>query len=465
MGSVFHHRMLLWVVFLLVLSAAFARSAFPETGKGGTHEVLETTKFEGKASEEKHHQEPIEEGEKEQEAKEKDWRVYWHDGLYIKSQDNNFDIKIGGRLQLDGAIIDPDNRTKAAFPHLSGTAGEVRRARIYILGTIYRDYDFKFQVDFADLSDVLYKDVYIGMKNIPYVGHIRVGHQFEPFSLEEETSTKDITFMERALPMLAFDKGRNTGLLLFNAPLNKRIWWGVGAFKPAEDDAPFDFSGHSGWNASGRIAGLPWFEDKTRLLHLGLSYIHKFRSDSTEKDKRLEFSARPEAHLAEELVSTGKLISDGADIINSEFALVFGPFSLQGEYYYAGVDRDRGGNLNFRGFYAYASYVITGESRPYIASEAAFGRVNPNRNFGLKDGSGLGAWEVALRYSYLDLNDKDIQGGKEKNFTLGLNWYLNPTVRVTFNYVLAHVEDSNAGVQFLKDGDTNIFQMRFQIAF
>jgi len=434
MRSAFHSNDLVWVVSLLLfLLVGIDGSAFAE-GEQGVKE-----------------------------AKERDWRVYWDDGFYIKRKDNNFDMKIGGRLMLDGAIIDPDNRTKEAFPDLSGNVARVRRARIYFLGTFYQNYDYKFQLDFYQLPDLLYKDVYIGRKNIPYVGNIRVGHQFEPFSLEEDTSTKYITFMERALPTLAFYPSRNTGLFLFNAPLNKRLWWGAGAFKPVEDDAPFDFSGHSGWNASARIAGLPWFEDETKLLHLGLGYIHKFRSDSTEEDKRLEFKTQPEFRFTENMVNTGKLISDGADIIAPEVALVFGPFSLQGEYFDVRVDRDRGGNLNFSGFYVFASYFITGESRHYDASKAAFGPVNPKKNFDLKTGLGLGAWEVALRYSYIDLNDEDIQGGEEKNFTAGLNWYLNPNVRIMFNYIFAHVEDSNAGAQFLREGDTNIFQMRFQI--
>ena len=77
----------------------------------------------------------------------------------------------------------------------------------------------------------------------------------------------------------------------------------------------------------------------------------------------------------------------------------------------------------------------------------------------------MGAWEVGLRYSYIDLNDEDIQGGEEKNFTVGLNWYLNRNIRFMFNYIFAHVEDSNAGTQFLRDGDTDIFQMRFEIDF
>ena len=72
---------------------------------------------------------------------------------------------------------------------------------------------------------------------------------------------------------------------------------------------------------------------------------------------------------------------------------------------------------------------------------------------------------MALRYSYIDLNDEDIQGGEEKNWTVALNWYLNRNARLMFNYVFANVKNSAAGTRFLEDGDTDIFTMRFQLAF
>ncbi len=73
----------------------------------------------------------------------------------------------------------------------------------------------------------------------------------------------------------------------------------------------------------------------------------------------------------------------------------------------------------------------------------------------------MGAWEVGLRYSHIDLNDEGISGGEEDNITVGLNWYLNPNVRMMFNYVNADLED-RAGIP---DGDADIFQTRFQIDF
>ena len=74
-----------------------------------------------------------------------------------------------------------------------------------------------------------------------------------------------------------------------------------------------------------------------------------------------------------------------------------------------------------------------------------------------------GAWELGLRYSYIDLNDEDIRGGEERNLTLGLNWYLNTKVRLMFNYIRAEVDDRADPA--VDDGTVDILQARFQIAF
>ena len=149
-------------------------------------------------------------------------------------------------------------------------------------------------------------------------------------------------------------------------------------------------------------------------------------------------------------------------MINPEVALVYGPFSLQGEYFYATLDNDE--DFDFSGFYAFASYFLTGESRKYSASKGYFGRVKPKENFHQTKG-GWGAWEVGVRYSYLDLKDGGIKGGEESNVTLGLNWYLNPNVRWMFNYIYVDVDDRDSGGRAIDNGNANIFQTRLQIDF
>ena len=87
----------------------------------------------------------------------------------------------------------------------------------------------------------------------------------------------------------------------------------------------------------------------------------------------------------------------------------------------------------------------------------------PREKFGFGKG-GWGAWELALRYSSINLNDNRVQGGKERNLTLGLNWYLSRKLRFMFNYIRAEVKDRRT-TPMVPEGDADIFQRRFQIEF
>ena len=86
--------------------------------------------------------------------------------------------------------------------------------------------------------------------------------------------------------------------------------------------------------------------------------------------------------------------------------------------------------------------------------------MKPKRNFGLGTDGGPGAWEVALRYSTLDLNyGWWPRGGKQESITGALNWHLNPNAKVKFEYVRADVSHDLYG------GNADIFQTRIQFAF
>jgi len=108
------------------------------------------------------------------------------------------------------------------------------------------------------------------------------------------------------------------------------------------------------------------------------------------------------------------------------------------------------------GAYVMASYFLTGESRPYDTASGVFKRVKPNENF--LGGDGCGAWEAAVRYSYLDLDmagDLASSNTALHDVTAGVNWYWNPVFRVMFNYVWAHPE---AG------GNLHVAEVRFSVA-
>jgi phosphate-selective porin OprO/OprP len=151
-------------------------------------------------------------------------------------------------------------------------------------------------------------------------------------------------------------------------------------------------------------------------------------------------------------------MTDSVTLLGLEGALVDGAFSLQGEVMASRIDLRGGSDADLFGGYLQASYFLTGEHRPYSRSSGVFGQVRPKRSF---DGKGnWGAWEVAARCSYLDLDDPAVDAGTLHDLALGLNWYLNPNVRVMWNYVHS-ILDTNA----VDDGDADLLMMRVQVAF
>ncbi len=193
------------------------------------------------------------------------------------------------------------------------------------------------EYDFSNgKGDAEFKDVWLGLKKVPFIGQVKVGHMKEPFFIEASTSGNHLTFMERGLQNTFLGDGRNTEIMFHNQALENRMTWAVGGF---EDSDKFgeSFDDFSDFNVTARVTGLPWYADEgSKLLHLGFSFSHQFRS---ENDTPVRFRARPEAHITDaRLVDTGKIAADDVDLINPEFALACGPFSLQGKYFQAFLD-------------------------------------------------------------------------------------------------------------------------------
>ncbi|MBI2821410.1 MAG: porin [Acidobacteria bacterium] len=373
-------------------------------------------------------------------------RVYWREGLRLDSADNRFRLRIGGRTHQDWAFLSGDRTLEAARgPLVNGT--ELRRARLRISGLIHDRVEFSAEYDFADGNANL-KDSYLGLEGLPLLGDLRFGHFKEPMGLEQLTSGNYVTFLERATVNL-FTPERNMGVMFRNAVLESRLTYAAGVFR--ETDNFGAATGDGNFNTTVRVTGLPLYANGgARLLHLGISYSHR-----NPFNDRLRFRERPEVRLAPRFVDTGTLVAASEDRLGTEFAAVYGPASIQGEYIQTSVNSASAGDPRFSGFYIQGSYLLTGEHRTYDPEGGAFGRVRPRNNlFGAPRGAG--AWELAGRYSQLDLNDKNILGGKVQDFTLGVNWYLNPNARIMWNYLFSNLDQV---------GDLHAFQTRFQVDF
>lgn len=374
------------------------------------------------------------------------FHVYWKEGLRLKTMDEAFSLRIGGRVMVDWAWMDEDDELTKEFGEFEDGI-EFRRARMYMQGDIYENTGYKLQLDFAG-GEVALKDAYLEFLNLLPFAELKVGHFKEPFSLEELTSSKYITFMERALPV-SLAPSRNTGFQLSGDLLDDRMTWAGGIFWDA--DGTGDANMEDGAALTGRLTYLPWYEDDgAKLLHLGAA-------GSYRSPDMVELEIRPEIHQAEKLLTTMEFMTDSAWQGGLEAALVHGPFSVQAEAITTGIDREDHGDLDLSGFYVFGSYFLTGEHRAYKGG--SFSRVKPINNF---DGKGnWGAWEVAARYSYLELEDDDYGDQELDGITAGLNWYLNPNMRVMWNYVLSGYEADDEDI----DGDVQAFMMRFQVDF
>ena len=374
-------------------------------------------------------------------------------------EDARLSLNLGARFDIDAAAYVTGSQFQGFDNGL-----ELRRARLIAKGDCVLVMPVSYQLEIGYVPHTFsLQDSFLVFQNLDLVGDLKVGQFQPPMGLEAITSSRDSTYMELAAPIQALAPGSDAGFQLGRPIFDDRLTWRFGLFGPGvgQDvgDASQDFA-----RAIMRFTGLPIYDFdpkkpySTRLLHLGLSANVLYSGDST-----VRYQSRPESYQAPYVVNTGDIDADGALVVGGEAAWVNGPFSIQGEFLHSFVRETLSTNgtptLNFNGFYASASWFLTGESRPYDRRRACFGRVIPKHDFDLRRGTGLGALELAARYSYVDLNSDNVRGGRMSMLMTSLNWYLQPHVVLRFEYGFGHVSD------FSPSGNINVFQTRLQLDF
>ena len=366
----------------------------------------------------------------------------------MSSSDGIYQFELGGRFMVDFANYQQD-RVEL------GDGTELRRARIEVEGAIDK-WGFEFGFDVADEDGAAeVKDAYmsyLGWKQMA----LHIGQFKQAFSLEELTSSKYITFMERALPN-SFAPGRSigTGIQIYS----ETLMFAAGIFGAAYDKDE-DNEGDESNSAAIRINYAPW-HDKHSALHFGLSANHFNPSSPPGVSPTVSFDSRPESHITDvKYLDTGDISNvDHVLKYGLELAWVQGPFSIQGEYIQTMVERDTAQSaLQFDGWYFYGSWFLSGESRHYRMKKGTFGRLKPS--------AASGAWELAYRVSALNLNDQDITGGEATQQTLGLNWYKNAHTRFMLNLITVdNDKNANANGKVMGTDAPKIIQLRAQIDF
>jgi phosphate-selective porin OprO/OprP len=386
-------------------------------------------------------------------------RVYFSDGsgkLNWETADGRFSGEFGGRIMFDWTVGDIDDNVTAVTGD-DADGAEFRRARLFTEGTLY-DIGYKFQVDFAG-APVDVKSVYLDFPTPIPSSSLKVGKFKEDMMLVEKTSSKYISLMARPI-MTEWAGGRDLGAQLGGNPADGRLHYGIGAFRADNITNGRESTSDGHHKVTGRLTGLPYAnEDMTQLVHIGASGSVASLDPDNDLDGAEDWE--PEVHLAPDFVDPFGTtdFADGSTRYALESAFVYDSFSAQAEWAQREYDMVGSSDPTFSSWYVQGSYFLTGEVRPYDGGE--FDRISPKSNFTTEGGTG--AWEIAARYSTMDLNDSGFTGGQTDIITAGVNWYLNPSVRVMLNYTNADVSDAlgNPGV----DGSGDFVSTRFQIDF
>jgi len=421
-------------------------------------------------------------------------------GAELSTKSGDFKARLAGRVQADyGAIVSPDPTQITSIPGGAGTKDSFffRRLRLGGHGTMWEQIDWATEVDFANtefnvdpaaggnnpptglrsstafpaggnvISVVAPTDVWMTFRELPF-GNIRVGNQKEMIGLEHMTSSRFLDFMERSPLQDAFNGPNNNGftpgITVYNALPNQNATWGLGVFKNNDYQSGFPFEvGNNNFVYNGRLTWLPYYDESTEgrtLLHLGLgSAVRIFDNEpaaytgGTNVRIRARGGVRNVAStLPPNYVDTGNFYASNQTLLNPEVSFVYGPLLLQAEYEQCWMGGARAikngpslGDVRFQGGYVQALYFLTGENRQYNRVSASFVRVTPFENAIYARGvgfAGRGAWQLAFRYDWIDLNSGLVKGGNVHNLTAGINWFLNPHTKLQFNYVAAFVDNT-----------------------
>lgn len=351
--------------------------------------------------------------------------------------DGNFTFKPRGVIQLDYAGY----RSRAGgYDYNNGT--DIRRARFGFDGTFYKHFKYRIEAEYVK-GTVNLLDAYVSYGGIPK-WLFTIGQQKAPYGLEANTSDSFNTFLERGMANNAFGAvaaERRVGVTA--AYVTDKLNATIGVFGAGEAVGRSTVTPDEVYSVNGRVTWDPIL-DAGKVVHLGASayYVTNIAGNA------VTIGDRPNTR-----VDGGQLVSaaipgsatagiDSATFLGGEAAVVLGPFSVQGEYGRLSVNRlGTASSLDFDGFYVFGSWFLTGESR--VFKNGVVDRQKPFNDFNPADGH-YGAVELALRYDQLDLTDTNLSAldRKGQSWTAAFNWYLNPNLKLLFNYIRFKGENS-----------------------
>lgn len=367
-------------------------------------------------------------------------------------------VKVTGFFHLDGGFYNQNAVNRATLGDIEDGVG-FRRARLAVTGNVTERTSYIMEFDFAQ-AQARFVDVWMQFKETPG-GNIRIGRYRQPFGMTELTSVRELPFLERPTAF-ALSPFRQTGIMLFDTALDERMTWAASGYRYLSDNFGNVYADTGGYGIATRFTALPIDYGDSGLVHVGLGYSYNDPGrDLVQYVSQDEFFVGQQPNLGPPglsvlplvsvppNVNTGAMPTERTNLFNVEGAASWGSLLIQSEARWARVDLLDGTSTTFPAAYAHMRYVLTGETIPYNRQSGVFGRVKPAHPVDLWCGY-WGAWELAARVSYIDLNrpgvpDATRPGRRLTDVTLGLNWYLSDHTKFQFNYIHADLDDPILG--------------------
>jgi phosphate-selective porin OprO/OprP len=399
--------------------------------------------------------------------------------LSVATPDGNFTLALRALMQFDVGHF-AQGKNPPSVDLNSGT--NFRRAQLGFQGTVLKDWAYNFIYDFGGYGvegrGYIYNAYieYGGLKPIV----LRIGAYTPGEGQEDQTSSSELFFPERASPV---DVARN----IAGAPsreaasiyaVGDAYLLSVSYTGKKTGDGTSTGASVGTFDAQqaliGRAAWLAYTTPQAKWLIEGhITDVLKL-SDPTSSGlpaaNVIRFSNGPEVAVdPSKTVDTGNIDAKGVREFGFETAGTFDRFYGQGGWFRYEIDRRLAvPNPHFSGWYAFATYSLTGEQHPYDATTATFRNLRPARPLGTP--GGWGAWELAARYSDIDLDylpfstaaTGGIAGGKQDVVTVGVNWYPNNTIKFQLDYLNLQVNHVNA---LANDVSASAVVLRSQISF
>jgi len=365
----------------------------------------------------------------------------------IKVSDPNetaYWFKLGGRTFLDGVVYSGSNKnTQNQFP----SGANLRDLRVQLEGGIGEHLSFLTQIDYhPESASVKIGNAYVNYTGLAENTDLSFGKVSPPFGLDNWSNWGDLVFMEQALDG-AFDPSDGLGVYA-DAALGDMVTIAAAVVAPQPSNST-NFGTDNGTTGrsdllaeAARITFSP-VHTEDAVYHLGASVWNQSLKPTDQTGAAITdwvgFSTQTElvARQTPYLFSTPWIQGRGETVWGLEAAGLWGPLHMTAEYQQATMRMNGftpvGGTAAIKGnpvvsaWHVQAAYMLTGESRGYDFPSGTFSNPKPTAE--------CGAWEVAARYSVINLNDKGIFGGSGHDVTLGVNWFVNDIVRVAVNYL------------------------------